>query len=513
MPLEAALSQRNHTAYIHFIVPCFVVSLLALIWFEYFISVEPGTEIAYQLMYAVIGSLVVMGFGGLVAWQEYSLVRSNKLLVQYAYYDGLTKIPNRRLGYDRLQHAIDRAHREGSKVALLFIDLDNFKYVNDTLGHDAGDSLLKEIVLRLQHCLRAEDTLVRLGGDEFAVILENVHEIASVGASCGRILEALASAVVIGSHQHTVTASIGVAVFPGDGSTVPQLLQNADLAMYRAKETGKNTYHFFSSSLSDVVHARFALEEGIRGATAHKEFFLQYQPKVELCSGKIIGFEALIRWQRGDEVVCPQVFIPCAESAGLISRLGHYALHMACNQMQIWIKEGVDFPRISVNISPKHFQDGERIVEDVRSALELYEVPPEKLEIELTESAVLEYPEAAVSTLYALKEMGVRVSLDDFGTGYSSLSMVHKFCIDVIKLDQSFVRHIDTDTRMAIVVKAIIAMADSLSLEVVAEGIETQAQYDWLVKLGCKRGQGFLFSRPVSTDTLPSLLTKNLIWV
>lgn len=418
-------------------------------------------------------------------------------LAYLAQYDSLTGLANRGLFRDRLAQALARADRHERLVALLFLDLDGFKAINDTLGHDAGDNLLKTVADRLRGCVRRADTVARLGGDEFAVILEGVSRIGDATAVAQKILDTVALPFILNGQEVFVTTSIGIAVYRRDGEDAEALTKNADTAMYRAKEQGRSTYQIYTADLHEKILQRLALESGLRRALERGEFLLYYQPRVNLRSGAITGMEALLRWRHPERgLVSPVEFIPVAEESGLIIPIGEWVLREACAQSRAWHAAGLPRLRVAVNLSARQFRHKD-LAEAVARIVAETGLEPEWLELELTEGFLMENTQASSATLAALKAMGLRISIDDFGTGYSSLNYLQRFPIDTLKIDQSFVRGIPTDPDAAAIVTAIIALAHSLRLEVVAEGAETKEQIEFLKAQGCDEIQGYLFSPPL----------------
>ncbi|WP_414987902.1 EAL domain-containing protein [Acidovorax sp.] len=430
-----------------------------------------------------------------------------------AFYDALTGLPNRMLLMDRMGHALANARRRHQGGALLFIDLDNFKQLNDTLGHDQGDLLLQQVAQRLNTCVRSVDTVARLGGDEFVVMLEELspkpEDLALHARGVGeKILNMLALPYALASYQYRSTPSIGIAPFTGEQTSVGELLKQADLAMYQAKTAGRNTLRFFDPAMQAVVTARAGLESDLRAALAHEEFLLHYQPQIRQ-DGHCVGVEALVRWahpQRG--IVSPAQFIPLAEETGLILPLGRWVLHSACKLLSGW----QDDPQLAhltmaVNVSSRQFRHAS-FVDDVARVLAITGAPAQQLKLELTESVLVEDMEITIATMAALRSYGVGFSLDDFGTGYSSLSYLKRMPLDQLKIDQSFVRDLLTDPNDAAIVDTIIGLSRSLGLEVIAEGVETAAQRELLANAGCQLYQGYLFSRPLSSDVLEAFLKK-----
>ena len=424
-----------------------------------------------------------------------------------AFYDPLTGLPNRRLLLERLQHALAQCTRSQQDGALLFIDLDNFKDLNDTLGHDMGDQLLQQVTQRLSGHLREEDTLARLGGDEFVLMLEGLsprpgEAIRQIEAVADKILQALAAPYALQGHSHTSTASIGVALFSEAHGTVDELLKRADLAMYEAKSAGRNTLRFFNPEMQAEVSARASLESDLRQSLRDGHFVLYYQPQVDHL-GQLLGAEALVRWQHPSRgLVAPMEFIPLAESTGLILPLGRWILHCACRQLVAWAaRPALAQLNLAVNVSARQFHHRDFVAE-VLAALEETGANPAHLELELTESHLVEDVEAMIAKMNLLKAHGVRFSLDDFGTGYSSLSYLKRLPLDHLKIDRSFVRDLFSDSNDAAIVRTIVALGGSLDLAVIAEGVETAEQRDALQQLGCHKFQGYLFGAPAPADCL-----------
>jgi diguanylate cyclase (GGDEF)-like protein/PAS domain S-box-containing protein len=430
--------------------------------------------------------------------------------LQYlAHHDALTGLPNRVLFLDRLNHTLNRAHRHGRVVAIMFLDLDRFKYINDTLGHDVGDALLKAIAVRLRTCVREGDTVARFGGDEFAVLLEDVGQAQNVSAIADKVISAFTQPFVIESQELFVTPSIGISLFPTDGTTGAALLKNADAAMYRAKDAGKNNYQFYSVDMTAAAFERFTLETSLRHALAREEFALHYQPQIDLATGRIIGVEALVRWQHPTfGLLTPAHFITVAEETGAIVPVGEWVMRSAALQMMRWRRAGLDQLRISVNVSARQLNEP-TFTERLTQMLEETALPPEALELEITESVIMKHPDQTIERLRELNARGVHFAVDDFGTGYSSLSYLRRFPIHTLKIDKSFIQDITEDSGDAEIVKTIIAMARGLKLAVVAEGIETREQLMFLQIHGCHAGQGYLISRPLSADRMTERLTRS----
>jgi diguanylate cyclase (GGDEF)-like protein len=409
---------------------------------------------------------------------------------------------------DRLDQAMVRAQRSGSSVALLFIDLDRFKHINDSLGHTIGDQLLKSVARRLLACVRSSDTVSRQGGDEFLILLADVVHPQDAAVCAEKIIASLDAPHRIGDHDLHLTASIGIATFPGDAADADTLLRNADFAMYQAKYSGRNNYQFFKPEMNVNATERQSVETDLRLAIERQEFVLNYQPKVNLETGAVVGVEALIRWQcplRG--LMPPAQFIPIAEESGLILPIGRWALDKACRQARDWQEAGLAPLSIAINVSAVELR-AKDFLANVRQTLELSRLEPRYLEIELTETFVMQDWKSTAEILRALKDLGVRIALDDFGTGYSSLSYMKRFPIDALKIDQSFVRDMTTDADDASIVSAVINMGRSLHMGVVAEGIQTHDQLMFLQERQCPEGQGFYFGPPVPAPQLTALLNE-----
>jgi len=423
-----------------------------------------------------------------------------------AHHDPLTELPNRVLLHDRIGQAIAQARRDGSIAAILFIDLDRFKNVNDSLGHQVGDGLLRTVAERLVACVRGTDTVARMGGDEFVVVLTDLKRAEDAGLIAQKILGALPRPINIEGHELRVTPSVGICLYPHDGEDVETLMRNADAAMYHAKQTGRNNFQFFTRQMNVAVNRRLLLEKDLRLALEREEFTLYYQPQLDLKTGGIVGFEALIRWPhplRG--MIASSDFIPVAEETGLITPIGEWVLRRACMQARGWQALGYPQLQISVNCSARQFRL-EGLVDTVERTLRESGLPASSLELELTESIIVEHTEHVMARFKALDEMGVKLSIDDFGTGYSSLGYLKRFPIHELKIDRSFVRDVGTDPDDAAIVSAIIVMAHGLGLQVIAEGVETAEQLAFLKKAGCDRAQGYYFSRPLPAEEIEPLL-------
>jgi diguanylate cyclase (GGDEF)-like protein/PAS domain S-box-containing protein len=426
-----------------------------------------------------------------------------------AHHDALTQLPNRVLLHDRIGQAIAKAQRSRDALALLFIDLDRFKTVNDSLGHHVGDRLLRSVAARLEASTRGSDTIARIGGDEFVVLLSELDEPQNARHVAQKVLDALSEPVEIDGHELRVTPSIGICAYPHDGHDVEALMRNADTAMYHAKQMGRNNYQFFTQAMNDAAQERLLLENDLRHAVERSEFVLHYQPQVDLITGAIIGFEALVRWQHPQRgLVAPAQFVGAAEETGLIGPIGDWVLREACSQARAWHDAGHAGLRVAVNCSAQQFQRGDGFVETVDRVLRDTGLAPSRLDLEITESVIIHHSEAVIARFASLDDMGVHISIDDFGTGYSSLSYLKRFAVHQLKIDQSFVRDISTDPDDAAIVSAIIAIAHSLGLQVVAEGVETSEQLAYLRSLGCDAAQGYFFSKPVPAKEFSRLLEQ-----
>jgi diguanylate cyclase (GGDEF)-like protein/PAS domain S-box-containing protein len=427
-----------------------------------------------------------------------------------SHHDLLTQLPNRMLLVDRIDRAIEHARREGARIAVLFINLNSFKKVNDGFGHPVGDRLLQFVASRLTDALRREDTVARVGDDNFVVLLESVADVEYVSGVARKLLAVLAEPFFIDQQMLFIGANIGIGAFPNDGTNSVDLLKNADAAMHRSMEESRGTFRFYSADLTQTAREHIRLEAALREALAKEEFVLHFQPQVNVMTGRIEGGEALIRWNRpGTGLVEPGKFIPHAEKSGLIVPIGEWVLHSACRHRQAWLKQGLGFGTIAVNVSPRQFASND-IVAQVRQTLSATGLPAEHLELEITEGAIMELGENAVRTLSALKDIGVRLAIDDFGTGYSSLAYLRRFPIDLLKIDQSFLRDIAHDRGAREIAATIIAMAHNLGMQVLAEGVETVEQLEFVRQRGCDRFQGYLHSRPVPAREFAGLARRQL---
>ncbi len=425
-----------------------------------------------------------------------------------AYHDALTKLPNRYLLYDRLNMNISHAHRNQEKLAVMLLDLDRFKRINDTMGHPAGDMLLQEVALRLRDSLREGDTVSRLGGDEFCIIVEDIKHVENTLKVAQKIFKALSKPFLLRDHELYITTSIGVSIYPNDGADVDSLIKNADTAMYEAKAQGRNSVRLYTSSMNDEALKRLAIENEIIKGLEKEEFVVYYQPQLCLRTNKITGAEALIRWQHPElGFLLPGKFIHIAEETGLVELLGNWVLSTACRQNKLWQEKGHTAINISVNISAMQFQQ-KSLIKSVNVALQKSGLAAGYLDLEITESSAIQDQDFAIMLLKELKKNGLQISMDDFGTGYSSLALLNKLPIDRLKIDRSFISNIGNDVEKQAIVSAIIAMAKSLGLTVVAEGVETQEQLEYLKEHHCDEIQGYLISTPVKAEDFEALLIK-----
>jgi len=435
--------------------------------------------------------------------------RTELELVRLAHYDQLTSLPNRTLLRERMDHALARATRAGTGVATLVLDMDRFKEINDMLGHDVGDKLLIEVAQRIRGAVRDQDTVARLGGDEFAVILEGVSAAKEVLPVIERIIESLADLATLGGHDVNSSTSVGIAMYPENGNNLSELLRAADLAMYQAKSSGRGRYQFFTDAMQEEAQTRHALEWALRRAVERGEFRLVYQPQLCLRTGAVIGVEALIRWMsptRG--LLTPYHFITGLEEFGLINEVGEWVLQTACEQVCRWHKMDFEPMRIGVNVSAQQFEDP-MLIDKIRDALKQTKLPPEFLELELTESCLMSDPGQAGALLREIREVGVRIAIDDFGTGYSSLTYLHDFPLNALKIDKNFVQSVEANDRGGPIANMIVGLGKNLGLDVIAEGVETEGQLEYLRAQGCDIAQGYLYARPKTPEDLTPWLKEN----
>ncbi|HEY9881099.1 MAG TPA: EAL domain-containing protein, partial [Leptolyngbyaceae cyanobacterium] len=444
---------------------------------------------------------IAISLGGAIKRQQ-----TEAKMRHQAFHDALTGLPNRMLFNQRLPLAIAHAQQSNVILGVFFLDLDRFKTINDTLGHTVGDQLLQQVTQRLTATLRKQDMIARWGGDEFTLILPNLNSPTEAAQVAQRLSNALRPVFQLGDHELHISSSIGIALFPQDGKDMTTLLQNADAAMYRAKEQGRNNYQFYTNTLNSEASQRLTLENSLHHALERQEFIIHYQPQIDVDTGRVIQVEALLRWQHHEMgLISPQTFIPLAEETGLIVPIGEWVLRTVCAQSQRWQQAGLPLLRVAVNLSARQLQHPD-LVQTVITILEESQFPPQSLELEITETAAMHDVESTIWTLQELQALGVRISMDDFGTGYSSLSYLKKFPLHGLKIDRAFVQDVATNPQDRAMVTAIIAMARGLNLNVVAEGVETQDQLTTLRAMGCTEMQGFLFSRPLNPDAIITYL-------
>jgi diguanylate cyclase (GGDEF)-like protein/PAS domain S-box-containing protein len=449
--------------------------------------------------------------GAVISFRDVSRARAASLeMSRVAQHDVLTHLPNRTLFDDRLTQAISLAERQSKQLAVLFVDVDQFKRINDTLGHSVGDNLLRSVAGRLTACIRRTDTVSRLGGDEFLILLSQVECAEDAAVTARKILRAIASPHIIDNKSLDINVSIGGSTYPADGQDAESLVSQADVAMYEAKQHGRNSYESFRKDMNTRLAKRALLESDLRSALGRKEFLLHYQPKIDLQTGLVTGMETLLRWQHPERgMLLPDDFVPIAEECGLILPIGQWVLIEACRQAREWSDSGLGVIPISVNVSAVEFQSKD-FLSGVRAALIVTGMEPQNLELELTETVLMQDAESAVVTLLGLKAMGVRVAIDDFGTGYSSFTYLRRFPVDTLKVGQSFVQEITADPEGSTLVGAMISIGRSLNQRVIAVGVETASQLDFLQRHGCGEGQGSYFSRPVLAEQAARLFKSGV---
>jgi diguanylate cyclase (GGDEF)-like protein/PAS domain S-box-containing protein len=471
-----------------------------------------GSEVAIEDSTAPIHDSSGQISGAVMVFHDITAAQAMTMkMAHLAQHDFLTNLPNRVLLNDRIAQAIVQAERRGTQVAVLFLDLDNFKHINDSLGHEIGDKLLQSVAQRLSACVRGSDTVSRQGGDEFVVLVTEDKYVENATLTADKILNALAVSHFVAGHELHVTTSIGISAYPADAQDAETLIKNADTAMYQAKEKGRNNYQFFKSGMNVRAVERQVMETHLRHALTRQEFVLHYQPKINLASGMITGAEALLRWMHPEwGMVLPERFVPIAEDCGLIVPIGHWVLREACAQAKRWQDAGLQPASVAVNISALEFRH-KNFIANVRSILSETGLKPSCLQLEITESVLMRDAESSTAILQQLKTMGVQLAVDDFGTGYSSLSYLKQFPIDVLKIDQSFVQDIgSTHYNDGVIVSAVIAMGTSLKQRVVAEGVEEEVQLAFLKEQNCEEGQGYFFSRPLGAEQFAALLATGI---
>jgi diguanylate cyclase (GGDEF)-like protein/PAS domain S-box-containing protein len=426
-----------------------------------------------------------------------------------AYHDLLTNLPNRALLRDRLSLAITQAKREEEMLAVMFLDLDRFKNINDSLGHVIGDELLQQVSTRLKSCIREGDTLARFGGDEFTLLLPKiVRGNEDVSKIAEKINEVLKEPFMIDNNELYVSASIGISIFPRDGTNMDSLIKHADIAMYHVKDTGKNNYRFYSNDMTTPYFQNLSLETGIRKALDNDEFHLMYQPQINIKTGEIVGVEALLRWNHPEHgSITPAEFIPFAEETGMIVEIGHWVLRNACSELKRWRDAGLPEIRMSINMSARQLAE-KTVVRHIASLLKDYGLPGHCLEIEITENTIMSDMDSVIHKLKELSKRGIYIAIDDFGTGYSSLSYLHKLPIQTLKIDRAFIKEVNMKHAGNSIINTIVAMAKGLNLNVIAEGVETQQQLDYLQEIDCNEAQGFLFGKPLTADVIAQLLIQ-----
>ncbi len=440
------------------------------------------------------------------AEDELHIQRMN--LEYQAYHDALTELPNRTLFNDRLEQAVEKAKRNESQFALFFIDLDRFKQINDSLGHAVGDRLLKIVTNRLKDTIRKEDTLARLGGDEFTIIMEDLLNAQDGSILAQKILEILEQPIEIDGHPLYISSSIGISLYPQDDTVASNLLKYADAAMYRAKEEGRNNFQFYCTEMTELAIERLFMTTSMRHALKNEEFEIYYQPQIDGESDTLIGMEALVRWQHPTKgLLTPYFFLPLAEETGMIIELDHWVMRTAIKQVAAWYKEGLSPGVISVNLSMKQLEHPD-FIRLVRETVEAYDFKPEWLKLEVTEGQVMQRPEEAIAKLKQINDLGIGISVDDFGTGYSSLASLKRLPINTLKIDRSFILDVVKGAEDAAIVKAIIALANSLELDLIAEGVETSEQKEFLLANGCRNIQGYFYSRPIESKDIHTMLRK-----
>jgi len=437
-----------------------------------------------------------------IATKTHEIKKQKDVLYDQAHHDALTGLPNRVLFNDRLEHGIEQAKRHKTEIALFFIDLDHFKQINDSLGHPIGDRVLVAVTERLKAKIRKEDTLARLGGDEFTIIIEDIKEIEDISLLAQKILNVLIQPIHVEGHTLYISCSIGISLYPRDDTNADNLIKYADTAMYRAKEEGRNNFQFYAAEMTAIALKRVIMETNLRQALKKEEFILYYQVQMDANSDKLTGVEALIRWQHSVEgLILPEKFISLAEETGLIIEIDQWVMKTAMKQMVKWYQEGLEPGVLALNLSMRQLRHVD-LIQTLQENMRATNFKPEWLEFEVTEGQVMKKPEESIIKLQQISDMGIKVVIDDFGTGYSSLAYLKRLPVDKLKIDQSFVRGVPADKEDAAIIKAIIALAKSLSLELIAEGVETEAQKEFLVECGCEHLQGYYYCKPMPADDI-----------
>lgn len=471
-------------------------------------SLVGGVLVILSVLYLFL-FVIVKRADNIIAKQDEVQRKHAEQVQHHAYHDALTLLPNRNMFSDRLHEAVNRSRRNNQPFALLFIDLDRFKLINDSLGHITGDQLLCVASKRIMQAMRDIDTVYRMGGDEFTVITDALHNEQEAAIIAQRIIDAMSQPILLDDHEVIVTTSIGIAMYPKDDITADKLVKDADAAMYKAKELGRNCYQYYTEDMNARSLERLAMERDLRKAISNEEFVLYYQPKAASTNGEIIGMEALLRWNHPEKgLLTPDHFLSYLEDTGLIIPVGEWVIRTACQEAKRWIHEGYTPMRISVNLSSAQFR-ADNLVNRVEQILNDFQLDPQYLELELTESLLIDNPENAIKVLEAIKSLGIILSIDDFGTGYSSLNYLKTLPIDYIKIDRSFIQDLETNTKDAAITVAIATLAHNLKMQVVAEGVENQHQVNFLKQQGCQQLQGFLIGKPMPISELKTLVDSN----
>lgn len=468
------------------------------------VKFEDNRSFEYHCSVQFVDNVIV---GRVWCFRDISEFKKNEaLLAHQAYHDALTGLPNRALLNDRLNHAVSQSKRFATQLVMMFVDLDDFKKINDNAGHEAGDEVLIEVTKRVACCIREMDTQARLGGDEFVILVENISDTAVASDIAIRIIDSLSKPFKIEGKTYFISSSIGMSVYPNDGDNTDELLRKADMAMYHAKSLGKGNFQYFKNELDDKSNRRLHIENMLRKAIKNNEFFLEYQPKIDLKTNKIAAVEALIRWKPADgSEIAPDEFIAIAEQTGVIDEIGQWVVNEACKMARSLLDRGVNSVPIAVNVSPIEFKN-KRLALQFKNILDLYELPRHSIEVEITESLFFENIQHAKLMLNKLRTLGIKVAVDDFGVGYSSLQYLHRLPIDIIKIDRMFITALDQHAHDAAIADAVITLAHNLRLQVVAEGVEKKEVLDFLIERNCDYAQGYYFHQPVTDKHLFTLI-------